>query len=333
MEVKQRKSAPCVQTWDFTWNTEEVKNETIKKAIENDCIHWAFQREKGSTTGNVHYQGRIQLRKKKRCHQLLEMFPDMHGAHWSPTAEVNKHKFNYVLKVDTRIEGPWTDKDVTPMCTREARIIEQMGLLPWQESVVKTCDAQLTTEGYDGRSNNVLIDLHGNSGKGSLKSWLKWKNKAQPMPTITDVKQVVGFAVDYPHHAYVFDWPRAIQKKDLPAFYAAVETIKDGWLFDVRYKGREVVMERPCIWVFTNQMPDLSLLSMDRWRLWTINENKELVEFKAPPEEAPKKRKAEDDGEQMAKRLKTANNALRELFKTMASLTGAAEGALSGASL
>lgn len=285
----------CVKTWDFTYFSDEDKVDLIRNTIKNDCVHWAFQHEKGEESGRYHYQGRIQLRKKKRVNQIIELFASIHGAHWSPTANVNKQNFNYAMKTDTRVAGPWTDKDKVEepkFLTREAKVLMEKGLYPWQESIKKSCDDQKGDTTYDGRSINVLVDEGGNSGKGSLAAYARYTGFAQTLPTVSDMKQLVGFAMDLPHHAYIFDWPKAMVKKEMKQFFAAVETIKDGWLWDVRNKGRQIVMDRPAIWIFTNKKPDTTLLSMDRWRMWTIcKTTKELILLKdMGSDEPPAKR-------------------------------------------
>jgi len=77
----------------------------------------------------------------------------------------------------------------------------------------------------------------------------------------------------------MFDMPRAMNKDRLYQFYAAIETIKDGYAYDDRYHFTEKVFDCPNIWIFTNRMPDTTLLSTDRWKFWEISEKNELVEI------------------------------------------------------
>ncbi|WP_445772263.1 hypothetical protein, partial [Rheinheimera sp.] len=57
------------------------------------------------------------------------------------------------------------------------------------------------------------------------------------------------------------------------------EQIKKGKLYDTRYKYQEYWIDSPQIWVFSNIEPDLSMLSLDRWRIWTINEQQQLERY------------------------------------------------------
>jgi len=79
--------------------------------------------------------------------------------------------------------------------------------------------------------------------------------------------------------------PRAIDKTRLYGMYSAIEQVKKGKLFDIRYNYKAWWIDSPQIWVFTNHLPDLNLLSGDRWRIWVINDDKILEKYQ--PEENP----------------------------------------------
>jgi hypothetical protein len=71
--------------------------------------------------------------------------------------------------------------------------------------------------------------------------------------------------------------PRALKKDKLGGFYSAIETVKDGYAYDDRYNFTEKIFDCPVIWVISNTLPDFSLLSRDRWKLWEITDDKELT--------------------------------------------------------
>lgn len=75
------------------------------------------------------------------------------------------------------------------------------------------------------------------------------------------------------------DMPRAMNKERLNGIYTAVEQIKKGKLYDLRYSYKEYWIDSPQIWVFSNIEPDISLLSRDRWRIWTIDETMNLQKY------------------------------------------------------
>lgn len=76
------------------------------------------------------------------------------------------------------------------------------------------------------------------------------------------------------------DMPRAMDKTKLGGIYSAIEQIKNGYLYDMRYKFSEWWIDSPQVWVFTNIPPKTSLLSADRWKLWVIDrDTKTLLVF------------------------------------------------------
>src|SRR5690606_24730073 len=72
--------------------------------------------------------------------------------------------------------------------------------------------------------------------------------------------------------------PKAIKKDQLCQFYAGIEEVKNGYAFDDRYKFREKWFDCPSIWIFTNKLPNLAMLSADRWKIWRVVDNK-LIKY------------------------------------------------------
>jgi len=95
------------------------------------------------------------------------------------------------------------------------------------------------------------------------------------MPFCNDYKDIMRMAYDIgPKKAYIVDMPRAINKEKLYQFFSGIETLKSGYCYDDRYKFNRRLFDRPRICIFTNVMPDLTLLSKDMWKLWTIKDMK-----------------------------------------------------------
>lgn len=76
--------------------------------------------------------------------------------------------------------------------------------------------------------------------------------------------------------------PRALNKERLAQFYSGIETLKSGYAYDRRYEFRQQLFDPPNVFVFTNEVPDRKYLSPDRWNLWTVNEQYELVKYVTP---------------------------------------------------
>jgi hypothetical protein len=73
-----------------------------------------------------------------------------------------------------------------------------------------------------------------------------------------------------PKKAYLVDLPRGMKKEKLSQFFTGLESLKNGVVYDKRYAFRKVRFNRPQVIVFSNSMPDVSLMSMDRWDMYRI---------------------------------------------------------------
>lgn len=75
------------------------------------------------------------------------------------------------------------------------------------------------------------------------------------------------------------DLPRSMDPKRLAPFMVAIEQIKKGHVCDVRHHYKDWWFDTPQVWCFANWLPDMQYLSSDRWRIWTISPEMELVPY------------------------------------------------------
>lgn len=253
-----------VAVWDFTLSVEKCDFETLKEWLTINCKKWAFQKEQGENTGYIHWQGRVSMRKKTR-----NMKGILKPTEWSPTTNENMDNDFYVLKEQTRIEGPWTDKDKINYIPRQIREIKE--LYPWQTKIVEM------SKKWDTRTINIIYCPNGNQGKSSLVTYMGVYNLGRRIPFANDYKDILRMVCDMPiSRSYLIDMPRAINKDKLNQLYSAIETLKDGYAYDDRYHFKEVYFDCPNIFVFTNKLPDMDLLSTDRWKIWHL-QNGDLI--------------------------------------------------------
>lgn len=257
-----------VYGWDFTIPEHEVTLEALIKVLNTHAKQWVFQLEEGFG-GYKHYQGRLSLKEKKRT---LKGILDMPGF-CSPTSKGAAGQFDYVTKEETRVAGPWRDSE-TEAEDYIPRQYRDLKLHPWQLSVQSKLDV------WDTRVINVIYDVQGNCGKSTFSRYMQILKKARVIGFCREYKDIMRMVMDLPtSRAYFIDMPRAIKKEKLYDFWAALETVKDGYAYDDRYNFREKNFDCPNIWVFTNTIPMLDLLSRDRWKVWSITPSLELVEY------------------------------------------------------
>ncbi len=260
----------AICTYDFTCGMDKTSKNDVITILNKIAKKWTFQGERGDLNGYEHWQGRFSLKVKLRLINLQKKWP-IKGK-FSPTSKANKDNNFYVTKEETRIEGPYNEEEHTPIyIPRQVREIEK--LYPWQEAVIKKSDV------WDTRHIDVIIDKKGNIGKTILQTYMRSYRKGRILPYCNNYKDLLRMVCDMPtSNCYVIDMPRAIDKEKLHSMYSGIESIKNGYAYDDRYHFKEKIFDCPNIWVFTNTVPDMSLVSIDRWRLWEVKGN-ELVKY------------------------------------------------------
>lgn len=280
--INGSKAMSQLTKWDFTLSKDKCTGsvEDLILDLKGLAKKWTFQEELSVGEDGkeyAHYQGRLSLQKKERLSGLRKLVSEslFETAHWSPTSNAgSKTGFDYVMKEQTRVDGPWMDTDAERPFIKDS-VKEIITLYPWQQSVVEMSRL------IDRRTVNIIYDTVGNNGKSTLVDYMKAYQMATKLPMTRDYKDIVQMACciaidkgrkDPSLKCWMVDMPRALDKKALGGFFSAIETLKGGDLFDMRYKFKEYTINEPIVWCFTNELPDTSLLSKDRWQIWTIDE-------------------------------------------------------------
>lgn len=242
-------------TWDFTVKKDLCSVDELRDKLKIHCKKFVFQEEVGET-GYEHYQGRVSLKVKNRKGPVLG-----YSEHWSPTSNENEDNDFYVMKEDTRVAGPWSDKDM--YIPRQVRSITLRG---WQKTILDT------RNDWDTRSINVVVCINGNIGKSTLATYAGCRGLARNLPCMESYRDYMRMVMDCPKSSlYLVDFPRSMSKTNCAGFWSAIETIKNGYAYDDRYGFREEYFDCPNIWVFMNDQPDQGWLSKDRWKYWEVS--------------------------------------------------------------
>jgi len=277
------KQANVTCVFDFTAKADVADVPAVKAFLTKVAKKWTFQKEKGTKAGYLHLQGRVSLRVRVRLPGAVSLFNQQWGTGWGKMSvtsgdEAAKMFLDgtafYCMKDDTRVEGPWTDKDPVPQFeTVEVKKLNQKGLTEWQTTIKEMIEV-----GYDGRSINVVYCPEGNIGKSSFTEWLEWADIAYELPMMRlmeDIMQAVMCVnINRRWNAFTIDMPRAMKKEKLFDFFSGIECLKNGVAYDKRYSFKKLRFNRPHIWIFTNDVPDVALMSRDRWKIWQVYEGK-----------------------------------------------------------
>lgn len=241
--------------WFFTYNNYKVEQiEQIEQVFRHECKWYIFQEEKGAE-GTNHLQGTICLKTKQRLSQLKHIEP---AIHWEPTKSV-KASIEYCTKYKTRSGKIYSyGIDIpTPI-----EVDEPYG---WQLEVMK-----IIKDKPDKRSIYWFYEPVGNMGKTTLCKYLVVKHNALMLTgKSNDMYHMLSKHTDK-RALIIVDVPRSTQDY---INYGAIEQIKNGLVFSGKYDGCQLVFNCPHVIVFSNEYPDVSKMSTDRWKIYDINSN------------------------------------------------------------
>lgn len=274
-----------IRVWDVRWTLpgNEDKSEfeeRFRKLLKKECKRWCFQLERGHQAELLHFQARVSLNNAAASSGTLvkRWKVDKEGSAWdfSITSNDNTSNFDYQLKEDTRVRGPWTDKDSDAYIPRQWRL-DPDRMHPWQSSIMSSLEV------WDQRAINVLYDPAGSQGKSTISHIcrltkkcyiMKARGKADNM--LADFLCKIMARRDRQPTGVFVDLTRSCDQKNLRNLYDALEEVKNGYVEDPRYSLKEWDFDAPVVWVMCNSLPNPYWLSLDRWKFWRIAEDNDL---------------------------------------------------------
>ena len=149
---------------------------------------------------------------------------------------------------------------------QDARHIHQrvmnLELLPWQQELLDV----LNTIRDSNRAIVWVVDVPGGAGKSIMSQWL--------LSMGTFGKGILFQDFDYRNNSYlfngeqlvIFDIPRHATPTDL----RFIEDCKNGYMISTKNECRQKIFRSPVVVVFSNEYPEKTLLSIDRWHVYSI---------------------------------------------------------------
>lgn len=270
----------AISYFDFTCFC-DISSETLGGVLQTICDKYCFQQERCETTEKLHYQGRMHMKVKIRMNTLSTKLKKLEvPMHLSITSDVNKNNYFYVMKDETRVDGPWKfgDDDDDNFIADWEEDVMKLKPYPWQLSIL-----ELMKITRDRRTVHVIIDKSGCKGKSTLIDMMVTKKMGYRIPYMKSYKELTQYVCSLLKELgerspknFCFDIPRKINYESI---FSAIETIKSGTLHDGRYKATVWKYNTPNVFVFTNEVPEFDLLTKDRWKFWKITDDFELIKF------------------------------------------------------
>lgn len=260
---------PVDQQWQ-QWDQDK-----IKRVFKSWCKKWAFQIECGKVTGKFHIQARLSCKEgntteKAMLSKLSMLISPGDSVYLKPTASQNMGNMFYVVKVDTRVAGPFTDKDRAGYVQKRFR---DPVLRPWQQSLLERIEK---SQGND-REILMVVDKGGNVGKSFFKGYMESKGAVIIPSTMKDGNDMVRCLMaqvvegDERVHTVLLDVPRATSQGHWWGLARGLETMKSGFLHDERYNYKKCVIEPPVIVCFMNDTPPEGCMSKDIFKFLEFN--------------------------------------------------------------
>ena len=271
--------------WSITLShnyTERPTPSRVKQVLAEFFAQWMFQLEKGHNESKEHYQCRGILSEGQMTETLLSIFEcrgyDRRDVTFLPESNNSISQGGlsfYVMKDDTCIEGPWHDPTYNPRkrVVYEGKDLECMKTpFNFQKRIMDICSSE-----PNDRDMNWVYNSNGCGGKSKMMKFMRmnseWDMARVPMGSATQIKTSV--IEKGPHKMYMVDLPRVRGGDERQQeLFSALEEIKNGWVESPMYgKTAELLMEPPHIWIFSNELPNLSCASTDRWIIWNLFTN------------------------------------------------------------
>jgi len=134
----------------------------------------------------------------------------------------------------------------------------------------------------DDRTIIWITDTLGNSGKSKFCKFVCHTNKCAvkiPFGTATQIRSAVISAG--PKKVYFLDIPRTLGDDDsINSIISAVEDIKNGFVTSAMYgKFQTMTFDPPHIIIFSNDPCPVTMMSIDRWERYYINQMNKMLEY------------------------------------------------------
>jgi hypothetical protein len=270
-----KKQPASVKTWEFLVGSGLYDNLTvISRLKKTGALHWVLQRQKDSQ-----YFGRVRFGRRTRCCPV-SFGLDPKSCSWKATDTTKS--FEYHLDPDLCQEGPWDSRSWNPPPKDILDAIIRFGRADWMTTLLRLIEANELNK--DNRSIYVVIDPAGFHGKSHFGNILRFQlGWVQLQAGGANDSQVMGMAIAAAErnpesiNGWFCDMPRGTDIASVYTFFRNAEQIRQGMIFDLRGKARQVTMNpRPMI-IFTNNKIPRNVLSADRVIAISLSGTPQLV--------------------------------------------------------
>lgn len=284
--------------WCFTINNPTDEHVNALTALE--CSYIVYGRETGSQTATPHLQGFVVFRNARFRRSIVS---EVGGGHWEPANGTSAQASSYCKKDGDFVERgelpvnqgrrkdlerivDWLDEFILDNgrapTDREIALEQPVAVLrkidiaslarlrcpppviregdprPWQEEL----ETELASDA-DDRSVIFYVDSEGGKGKTWFQQWLVTKHPETVQILGVGKRDDMCFAIDPDKSIFLVNVPRGGMEF---LQYTVLEQLKDRMVFSTKYKSvMKVIPKNVHVVVFSNEEPDMSKMSEDRY--------------------------------------------------------------------
>lgn len=234
--------------WTFTLNNYNVYD---KPMIIDYCntkhIRFIFGEEVGNS-GTPHLQGFMEFKNPIQFKTLQKFLP---RAHWEMARGDIVQNFNYCSKDNNYYTNIYIEKPniIVKPTNWQLQLLDIVKSIPNDRDII------------------WIYDTKGNIGKTAIAKFMLWNKLAFlcKSGSAKDIKALLLATKE--SRDIVIDLTRSNENF---VSYTLMEELKDGFIFSTKYEGGCKLISTPHVIVFANFSPDISKLSIDRWKIFTI---------------------------------------------------------------
>lgn len=242
--------------WCFTLNNYTKSNiDTFLNISSSIVPRYVFQEETGEN-GTKHLQGYLCFQTKRRPHSVISN----KRIHWENTKNIQA-AIAYCQKEDTRT-GEIYRRGIDPPYELELPEIYE-----WEQEII-----DILKNEPDNRSIYWFHEPNGCAGKTTFSKWLfiHYERCIVLSGKSADMKNGIIKYKETNHNLpkiILINIPRS--QLDFVS-YTGLEEIKDMFFYSGKYEGGMVCGPSPHVFIFANEPPDYTKMSLDRFKVYKI---------------------------------------------------------------
>lgn len=254
----------------FTYNNYKKDELERLNIVFKSFVKSYFYGEEVGKNGTPHLQGFILLDKGMRITQLKK-YEFLDKFHFEPMKLSININIDYCSK-DGKIHYYNIDDSLIPKKVNK--------LLDWYDDYDENLILTNPTYSYqkfildiikekpDNRTIYWFYNKDGNVGKTTLSKYMSHHFNAINIDG--NKKDILYAAAEAKSYIYLIDLPRSSKNH---VSYTGIEAIKNGYYFSGKYESKMIIRNPPHVFIFSNYLPEIKNLSLDRWQIYEIYKN------------------------------------------------------------